>query len=53
MLLHGISHVLIYWQQDLLVAPVELLLVVTTGKCRNQLWMNLKHDRRVYTFSPI
>ena len=31
MLLHGVGHVLVDRDQDLLVAPVELLLVVPTG----------------------
>lgn len=32
--LHGVAHVLIDRQQDLLMAPVELLLVVPTGTHR-------------------
>lgn len=36
-LLHGVGHVLKDWKQNLFVAPVELLLVITTGKtkCRD------------------
>lgn len=33
-LLHGVGHVLVDRQQDLFVAPVELLLVIPTGKCK-------------------
>lgn len=31
---HGVGHVLIDWQQDFFVAPVELLLVITTRQNR-------------------
>lgn len=30
MLPHGIRHVLVHWDKDFLVAPIELLPVVTT-----------------------
>lgn len=32
MLLHGVAHVLVHRQEDLFMAPVELLLVVSAGK---------------------
>lgn len=38
MLPHGISHVLINWQQDLFMTPIELLLVVTSDKNKDTQW---------------
>lgn len=57
MLLHGVIHVLIDRQQDLFVAPIKLLLVVSTKGGKNirffylQLLLEKKYDNQVHAIS--
>lgn len=52
MLLHGIGHVLIDRQQDLFVAPVELLLVISAEQQKETYQQSMKNFFRNTAVTP-